>query len=573
MQNENEAAEPTTGSSVEEETSVTPSPLAEVVADEAPVSTPEHERVEASDAAADVPVATAEVEVVIDLEETDIPAESFDDAPVHNLNVHYDDDNGRDGYSEVRRASMRVPAADAITLPAVGVAELNKLMGRTTEEEMKAMLETPEGVAFLRRLADAQSHVMMGEAFDSCQHQADSDWQRRTDYNGERLGIARPRFTDDSAGGKLTGQAAMVRMQQATGMGALLRFPLWHTGIWITLKAGGDIELLELDRQINTSKTSLGTASYGMVYSNTSVITADHLIHSILQRVYTTTAPDSDPDELLKLIDVRDWSTLIWGALCTQYPDGYPYERACVAGFKKCDHVVSETLQLHKLIWTNQRRLTTGQKKHMSIRTGKRTAEELRLYREGFVNPETTIKINSDITVILRSPTMAEYLEAGHDWIDSIKDSVDASFGGTMSAAERDQEIIKRARTSAAAQYAHYIERIVIRNPKASTPNFVEGVEDVRQMLTVLSGDEQQRDTLLSAIGKYIDDSSISIVAIPRYECPKCKTDQGLVPGRDGELVDPKKHPYLIPLDMLGLFFTITARRITRVLPKVQSTE
>ena len=578
MENTPESTEAPLGSSVEEETVVTPSPV-ELVGDEAPVETIETEPVETAPATPDTP---DEVTAVIDLEESDIPAEPFDLVEPTNPYVTFDPVAGR--YSEPHRKHMRVPVSDAVIMPTLPLEELNRIGLNMSEEQIRELETTEEGAAWLSRLAQGQQHAVPGDVFTRSLQQPDSEWVQRPEHEGERLGIARPRFSDDSNGGKLTGQQAVIRMQQVTGMGALLRFPLYHTGIWITLKAMSDVDLLELDRRIANEKIRMGTATYGMVFSNTSAVSSEYLIQAILANVYSTTAPSSEPDDLFALIDIRDYPMLILGALSTQYPDGYPYERRCVAGAKKCQHTVSETLLLHKLSWTNQRRLTAEQKKHMSMRSGKRTAEDLKRYRDAFVRPENVVKVNELMTITLRSPSLAQWVEAGHNWIDSIKDAVDASFGATLSARDREQEIVKRAEASTANQYSHYIERIVIRNERANTDNFVDGPDDIREALAILSGDEIARDKLLTGIGEYIDHSTMSTVAIPRYHCPACKTDQGLVPSKgDGELIDPRdkptanpdnpqNHPQLIPLDMFGLFFTITGRRIARVLAKILNT-
>lgn len=502
------------------------------------------------------------------VEESDgVPEESdFPELRLTNPNVSIPEGGT---YSTALKANVRVNPNDRVVMPSLPPVEMNTRGEQIPESVLTALAATDEGSAWLERLMTSQSFLMRGNALDASQRREDSSWEQRPSIDGERFGIARPRTKDDSDGGLLTGDKAAIRLRQMTSSGALLRFPLWHSGLWITLKAPSDGDLLQLDRRIAANKIQLGNTSFGMIFSNVQVTTVEFLVEFILKNLNTVNVPIKENEDLLDLIMIEDLPTLIWGALCTIYPAGYPYARPCVASPGKCNHVVEELLELSKLSFTDVRRLTPLQRKHMAMRTDKRSLEDLKRYRGDHVVKSTTVEIAEGVTAVLRSPTLREYIHQGNAWIDSLRDAVDSAFGGTMSDRERNEAILQYAKISGANQYSHYVERVVMRNDRSDQDNFVEGQEDVAKLMgDVISGEPAMFEKLMEGVGKYIDEASISMIAIPRFSCPVCNHDQAILLKRDGTPQDMKVHPYLIPLDMVSLFFTITARRISRALQK-----
>ncbi len=467
---------------------------------------------------------------------------------------------------------QKVPLADAVTLPSVPAIELNRLIDAIPAEDLNA---TDTGRAWVEMIAAQQNLMINLNSLDASQNQEGSEWVQRVEIEGERFGIAAPRFGDEKEIGPLSGDRAVQIMQGVLGLGATLRVPLWHTGIYVTIKAPSDSELFELHRLIGTEKATLGRAIHGFLYSNSSVLTNMHLVDFILRHVYTASVSFENPVDLKQIIDLDDLQTLIWGALCTIYPAGYPYRRPCVKGPQACDHVVVENLAISKLLFVNHRRLTEGRRKHMKRRSHKATMEDIARYKadESHKVPNEIV-VDENVRVYLRNPTLAEYEESGSGWIRSLQESTDAAFAGRLSADETNNYIVQAAKTEAINNYAHYIEKIVIRNKRADGDNTITDRETLSRTLAAMSADQNVYTTIIEGIGKYIDDRALAITALPRYSCPKCEQDQGVVPERtlaNGQVIpeqhlSTKKNPYLIPLDMASLFFFTTGRQITRAL-------
>lgn len=479
-----------------------------------------------------------------------------------------------EAYSGPLPKVQKVPLADAITLPSVPVLELNRLIDSIPQEDLS---RTEAGRNWLEMLSAQQQLMLHGNALDASQHQEGSDWSQRVEIDGERFGIAAPRFGDEKEPGPLTGDRAVQLLQGALGLGATLRVPLWHTGIYVTIKAPRDADLYELHRLIGSEKATLGRAVHGLLYSNASVLTNMHLVDFILRHVYTASVSFENPLDLKQLIDLDDLQTLIWGALCTIYPAGYPYRRPCVKGPQVCDHVVTENLAISKLLFVNQRRLTEGRRKHMKRRSHKATLDEIAKYKADESHKIANEVVVSDtVRIYLRNPTLAEYEESGNGWIRSLQESTDAAFAGRLNAEQTNDYIIQAAKTEAINNYAHYIEKIVLRTVRNDTEveQTITERETLGETLAAMSADQDVYSTIIEAIAKYIDNRALAITALPRYSCPKCDHDQGVVPERvlsDGRVLpeqelSTKENPYLIPLDMGTLFFYITGRRITRAL-------
>jgi hypothetical protein len=471
----------------------------------------------------------------------------------------------------------RTPLEDSLEVPSVPVLEFNELASAYPREDVSS---SPGGREWLRLLVESQGLLMKNNILESVQHQPDSEWVQRPVIDGERYGIAIPRFGDEKEGGPMVGERARARIMAELGLGAKLRIPLWHSGLYLTVKAPSDAALLDLQRLIETEKVTLGRATNGMLFSNASVVTNMHLVDFVLAHVYNASVSFNSPDELKQLILVPDMLTLFWGMLCTVYPDGYPYSRPCVTGPHKCQHVVHELLQLTKLSVTNHRKLTQFQRTHMKQRTAKVSLDAVKRYQAEFVfDVPSEIQLTEGTRLHLRHPTLADYEVSGRGWIDALVQGVDEAFAGRISAEERNKFIIDSARATAVRHYGHYVSHIVQHNNRADADNQIVDRETLEETLSDISSSTEFYKKIVTGITAFIEGSTVSMIAIPRYNCPACTHDQGVVPAPYDpdlpddqqpapEIVDSKIHPYLIPLDVSSLFFTIIGRRITRALSK-----
>ena len=417
--------------------------------------------------------------------------------------------------------------------------------------------ETKVGQEWAKAIQDATSMLNSGDAFGGRIEDPTTDWRQGVDVGGKLLRAGRPAL---GMGGetRLTGEAALLKATSILGLGAIIQVPLWHSGMWISLKAPMNSALLELDRRLAAEKVTLGRITNGLVFSNISIYLQSYLVNFILAHVYDCSIKDVNPDRLKELILCTDIPTMITGLACTIYPRGYPVVQPCISNPDTCQHVTREKANLTKIFWTDNSRLTEGQRALMSGRNKTFTIDDVKKYQTAHsYNNRTVQKIDESVTVRYKVPTISEYEEAGFSWVDGIVKMVDDAFGVSMRGEERNDYITQQSKMSTLRQFSHWISEIEIGEGEL----IVDDNATINGLLTTFSNRGKLTDDILNNVGKFIDDSTISLIAFPKYACPSC--------GGKAETKE-SQHPHLIPQDAMTLFFTLLDQRISVALSTTQ---
>lgn len=406
---------------------------------------------------------------------------------------------------------------------------------------------------------EAAMHAQVHGHFEEATRRPNSMWRNSVRAENENLHLARPKF-EKSEGQQLSGQAAVMRMQALVGLGSHARVPLWYTGLWVTMRAPTEAALLELERRLAHEKVTFGRQSGGLAYSNSMSYLMNHLVDFALAHVIEATCKYSETAELKDIILQPDAEALIHGLLCTMYPNGYPYRQPCVINPSKCTHVIEALISLPRLAWTDQMRLTAWQGRQMTRKTAKFTAEEIKRYQgEHALLDSRNVTLSDSVSMTLTIPTIAKYVEVGTSWIDSIVEKIERTFGKTASPQERAKLINDHARITSLCQYAHWVEKLVLKEADESTATIVDP-SAIMETLAVMAGATDVSSSFYEGIRKFIDDSALTVFAVPKTPCPKCSpNDQPIEP-------EDSRHPYLIPLDLVNVFSTLRARRIIKII-------
>ena len=89
------------------------------------------------------------------------------------------------------------------------------------------------------------------------------------DEKGSKLHAVNPTMNPPGANGKkLTGEAAVIRIQSMIGLGGVVHIPLWHSGFWVTIKTPTDLQLIDLHEQTLQGKIEAGRNMFGLGFSN-----------------------------------------------------------------------------------------------------------------------------------------------------------------------------------------------------------------------------------------------------------------------------------------------------------------
>lgn len=379
-----------------------------------------------------------------------------------------------------------------------------------------------------------------------------SDWGQGIDHESTRLCPGSPQI-NAKPGEKLTGERAIMRVQTAMGLGATVNVPLVHSGIWVTLKAPTDSELLTLERTITEEKIKLGRESNGLVYSNSTSYIVGHLMRFIFDHIYDSSIKELENiDQFMQVVRATDINTLIWAMACTVYPNGYPFRQPCISHPDNCNYILEEHLNLSKLWWVDRSSLSQAQKRHLADRRGKFTMEQIQAYQtDGRIGNGKTVELSSKLKMVLKVPTVEQYILAGFGWVEGIVDMVEKALGTKVMGKDKQDLIIQHSVASTFRQYSHWVAKIVFQEEDE-----IDDKATIEDILEMLSTDRDLYTKFFDEIKTYIDECTISMIAYPSWSCPQCEKPQG---------PEESKHPNLIPIEVSNLFFTLLGLRILRV--------
>jgi hypothetical protein len=151
----------------------------------------------------------------------------------------------------------------------------------------------------------------------------------------------------------------------------------------------------------------------------------------------------------------------------------------------------------------------------------------------------------------------------GLKWVTSIIREVEEKLIGETASDDPDSEYFKKKdelineyiKVSILNQYRHYIESIEMGDNTIVDPDTID------QVLVPLSNDNTLRVKFLEEVSKFIEDTTIAVIGIPTYRCPKCNKEQN-EPNMPQRFID------VIPLDVLNLFFGLISLRTSVILTR-----
>jgi len=439
-----------------------------------------------------------------------------------------------------------------IPLPSTKISNVNSSLETYTPPEDGTPSE--EEVEWAGTVKNSMETSLAADALSEKLENKDSLYKQSIDFNGKDLKPTTP-VMKKVKGQELTGNAAILTVVNTLGLGTIFQVPLWHSGLWITIKPPTEAEVVELFRLLDSSTIELGRTTGGLIYSNMAVVTARHVYEFIEKHIYNTTLKGWQNYDLSEIIKTQDLFPLIAGIATTMYPKGFTFKRACVADVEKCKHVVSGTVDIKKMFFTNIRDLSEVNKAHMAIRKPNTyTLDDINRYQMELLSikgKRVRISKKNSLYVELKSPTISDYIKEGELWVNSIVELIDETLS-TDDKEKRNELINLHTESTILNQYLQWVDTIHIED------NIIKNTKDVRDTLAVLSQDDDIRRNITKAILKYIDMSTISLIGIPAYECPSCGADQS-------DENAPTNFKTIIPVDTLSLFFLLVAQKRTRI--------
>lgn len=416
------------------------------------------------------------------------------------------------------------------------------------ERPNEAANQTEKDVLWFQRYEAGQYTRPSKNQFETSVNRPGSLWRQEVMSEGAgALSMARPRLAS-SGDSTLTGQRAVQRIRAIVGLGTLIQIPLWHSGFWITLRAPAEGEVLDLFRRTSEEKITLGRMTYGLAFANTSSFIARALVDFAMEHLHDATIKGGI--SIRNYIKVHDLQAIAWGLACTIWPKGFHYTRSILGAEGQEKREAKGVLNLTKMQFVDTARLTPWQVTHMSRRVGNTmTAEMLERYQSEFELTDRKVTLEEGLSMTLKIPTIDEYLSAGDRWVGSITEMVDRAFQQVPSDEVRDRYISHYGKTSIMRQFAHWIKDL--QEDDTERPVVYSDAETIDMSLADLSQIDPIRNKYFEAMHKFVDDTTISVIATPTVDA----TEENKLP----------RYPHLVPIDAVYSFFTLLVQKNDRV--------
>ena len=395
----------------------------------------------------------------------------------------------------------------------------------------------------------------------------EGDWRQGIEVEGKRVNMSTPRLMS-SPGRIVTGHEAIARAQACTNAGSPSRGQAWHSGINLAFRAPSEGDLLELYRTIHNDKIKLGRSSYGKIYSNTLVYMNHRLVEFALKHLGSATLRnDASFDNLMDVLVIQDLYPLLNTFAATMYPEGFKYKRACTANIGECTHVEEGVLDLKETVYVDRSKLQDWQRNSIvGTKSASITIDHVRRWQSELLKDRVvSIKGHNGAVykVTFKSPTIRAYVDSGYRWIENISQMMRESVSLEPGDDQRNLFMRQHSKATYLRQFGHRVDSIelsdgtIINNDEEVDVKV--GTTTIEGVLSVMSADDGLREEFEKEVNKFIDESTIALVAVPTYTCKACGASQS---KSEGDVLETQ----YIPLEMPQALFTMIGERVSRIM-------
>lgn len=420
------------------------------------------------------------------------------------------------------------------------------------DNALSSMDKTTEGRQWKASVMNGARMTTHGDRFVSSLERDDAMWSQDIPFGDASV---RSRSVQAMSDNKST--AAYLRIRQKMRLGIPHDAVLPHTGGWARIDAATDDEIVELERAIKAEKVDLGRQTFGAIFSSLRGYTSRTLLNFIQSKIIASSI-DCDINSIYDHIDILDIDALVIGFAQATWPNGFEYSRACISKPGECIHVTKGKVMPIRMQFTDINSLTERQKAILARKAERSVSlDDLKTYKNEFIRGKASFvnmgyeDDDDSFQAKLKTCTITQYIDSTYRWVGSLEDRYTDTI--LKDPEVRNEYLYTQARASSMRMYAHFIEAGYEDGNQTIT-----GIEDIEQMLSDLSRMDNIKDRFIKAVGKYIDDTTISVIAVPEYYCPACgeeqKADQ-----------NTQRFKGLIPIDASKAFFAIMVQTAARI--------
>ena len=382
---------------------------------------------------------------------------------------------------------------------------------------------------------------------DALAPETTDEWKQVVKSEEGVIGATRPKFKDTDI--KLTGEKAVLRLRSLLNRGGQITIPLWHSGFFATFNAPTEEEILAFHDTITNERIQLGRKIYGAALANESVYVNKAVLDFAMDHLVDTNLVDGR-EGFMRELSALDIQHVAWGLACVIYQNGFNFARAIITDDPNEHKVQTGKINVTKLQRTRRDLLTEKQIRHMSRRNQRVSPEALKAYHDEFTRGvPREIQLTENVKVTLEVPKAITHIDAGYSWVDGIVEMIDESFH-VNGIDERNRKITTLSKATQLRQYDHWVKKISVYNQNYDKWEDFERDEEytVEMMLGDLSSDDELRKKFFDEVRNYMNDSTISLIAVPTA-------------SEQEDKVAPNRFPSLFPIDCVSVFILLLSRR------------
>jgi len=365
----------------------------------------------------------------------------------------------------------------------------------------------------------------------------------------------------------------VMRIRGRLGMAVEYTNPFWASGLHMVIEGAGALEELSLDQKILTEKAEMGRDSSGYVYSASALYLNRPVVDFALSQVRSTTIGTTDPQVLKSLLLITDIDPLALAMASANMPNGFLLERPCLEQIGGCGYVTKRQVNLRRMLMVRRSKLSDDQAQFMSKRAGTVDIKTVLGY-QAKMRPEISriVQLKGGMILRFKVPTIAEYERIASAWLDYMDQQSRKVAASNANQQEREAFLLKASRVSVLMAYGHWIEAILETNPddlaaepkvmiervgEEGSPEQYQSDVQMQRLLVSLAVDQDLSDQIIEELSEFINQMTMSTPVIPKMKCPNC--------GKQMHGDDASKHPHLVNLNAVEVFFTLLRLRMQKL--------
>lgn len=385
-------------------------------------------------------------------------------------------------------------------------------------------------------------------------------------YNNSNLGIQE---LNPSKKAK-TSRAALIKLTKVAGLGSHIQIPLYHSGIWLTIRPLKDLEIVNLALDLSNELSKISRSTLGTMHTLFNLPFINSAIKYLRDAIVATTVTLEDDEDIFDYINVNDIYTILWGLAKSLYPKGHNIIVTCKNNsildentkLPKCTYKEHVHVDLEKLLWVDRSKLSEDQIAHMAKRRPKSvTKDEVKDYTESLpVNEEVNFVLTGNegvnIEIALATPSVNKFLDLGDFIVTELQEHYN-EIVRKSNVNFKDEEKIDAVRekiltTVYLKGYSHFVKYIKVEDA------ILEDVSGIAEALEIINDSEDLYKVFVDKLKGYIDRNLITTIGIPNYTCPSCG-------GKQGE-------DTIIPLAVYEYYFLLVSSRYDAIMERQATT-